>query len=409
MNERIQERNETTLVGMDLHSEKVQLSVTSWRHGSDPVQIRSMVTTVEALEGTYRRQVPAGALTVLEASTNSFDVARRLSALDFAVKVLRADIATGLAAGDRVNDRIDAYNIAVAYARRGAGAEVFVPSPEYQEYREIWFGYRNATRDVSRWRNRIWGFCSRHGLSDLAKVRTRRPDRIRKRVEELGWTPERAFQLETMLRSLEFAEAMQTRCRGRIEQIAAGHGTMRRAMTVLGVGVLNAFVLVAFVEKIGRFENAKKLVRYIGLNPTVCASGKSDGRHGLSHRGRKDLRTLLVEAANIALRHGKEPMHRWARRKVASGKPRNLVLCALARKMAVALWHSLMEHPVPWREPETCFRNKLAALARRIGTKRLKAMGFAKTGDYVNAVANPIYAHLPKKSTDKEDNASKSA
>ena len=214
MRKRNQGQNEaTTLVGMDLHSEKVQLSVTSWRHGSDPVQIRSMVTTVEALEGTYRRQVPAGALTVLEASTNSFDVARRLSALGFAVKVLRADIATGLAAGDRVNDRIDAYNIAVAYARRGAGAEVFVPSPEYQEYREIWFGYRNATRDVSRWRNRIWGFCSRHGLSDLAKVRTRRPDRIRKRVEELGWTPERAFQLETMLRSLEFAEAMQTRCR----------------------------------------------------------------------------------------------------------------------------------------------------------------------------------------------------
>ena len=409
MKERRQEKNETTLVGMDLHSEKVQLCVTSWRHGSDPVPLRSIVTTVEALEGTYRRQVPPGALTVLEASTNSFDVARRLSALGFAVKVLRADIATGLSSDDRVNDRIDARNIAVAYARWGAGAEVFVPSPEFQEYREIWFGYRNATKDVSRWRNRIWGFCSRHGLPELAKVRTRRPDRIRRRVQELGWTPERAFQLETLLQALEFAEAMQARCRGRIEQIVAGHGTMRRAMTVLGVGALNAFVLVAFVEKIERFGSAKKLVRYIGLNPTVCASGKSDGRHALSHRGRKDLRTLLVEAANVALRHGREPMHRWARRKVASGKPRNLVLCALARKMAVALWHSLMGHPVPWREPENCFRNKLAALARRIGAKRLKAMGFARTGDFVNAVADPLYAHLPLKPTTKESNASKSA
>lgn len=79
MQERRQTNTTTTLVGMDLHSEKVQLCVTRWTHGADPVRERFLCTTVAALEATYRRQVPEGAVTVLEASTNAFSVARRLA------------------------------------------------------------------------------------------------------------------------------------------------------------------------------------------------------------------------------------------------------------------------------------------------------------------------------------------
>lgn len=400
---------ETTLVGMDLHSEKVQLCITRWTHGSDPVPVRSIVTTVQSLEGTYRRLVPVGARTVLEASTNSFHVARRLVSLGYPTNVLRPDVASDLSDADRVNDRIDAYNIALAYARTGDRFQVYVPSPRYHEYRDLWFAYRNATKDSTRSRNRMWGFCSQHGLVELAKARTRRPDRIRRRVRALGWSQEQSFQLETMLLSLEFAETIRARCLRRIEQIVAETPSMRRAMTVLGVGALNAFVLMAFVEDVERFVTPKKLVRYVGLNPSVCESGDFEGRSALSHRGRGDLRCLLVEAANSALRHGKEPMHRWARRKIASGKPRNLVLCALARKMVVALWHALMGHPVPCREPESCFRRKLEELSRHIGAAHLKTMGYDKASAFVKAVADPLYAHLPRKTANEEDERAETA
>ena len=123
------------LVGMDLHSEKVQLCLTYWQHGSDPVRVRSITTTLAALETTYRRQIPAGALTVMEASGNAFATVRRLKAIGYAAKVLPSDIATGMAPPDRINDAIDAYNIAAAYARLGRRTEVWVPSPLYQDYR----------------------------------------------------------------------------------------------------------------------------------------------------------------------------------------------------------------------------------------------------------------------------------
>jgi len=409
MKKRRQEQTEETLVGMDLHSEKVQLCITKWTHGSDPVPVRTVVTTVQSLEGTYHRLMPVGALTVLEASTNSFHVARRLVSLGYPTKVLRPDVASGLSDNDRVNDRIDAYNIALAYARTGDTFKVYVPSPLYHEYRDLWFAYRNATKDSTRGRNRIWGFCSQHGLTELAKAKTRRPDRIRKHIRALGWSQEQAFQLETMLLALEFAESMRARCLRRIEQIASETPSMRRAMTVLGIGALNAFALMAFVENVERFDSPKKLVRYVGLNPRVCESGDFEGRHGLSHRGRGDLRCLLVESANSALRHGKEPMHKWARRKIASGKPRNLILCALARKMVMVLWHALKGHPVPCREPEPCFRRKLEILARHIGTEQLKAMGYDKASDFVKDIADPLYEHLPQRRAEQEEKAAKTA
>ena len=85
------------------------------------------------------------------------------------------------------------------------------------------------------------------------------------------------------------------------------------------------------------------------------------------------------------------------------------MLYALARKMVMALWHALMGHPMPCREPEICFRRKLAALVRRVGAARLKAMGYNKASDYVKAVAEPLYAHLPRKTATKENKAEESA
>ena len=138
---------------MDLHSRKVQLCLAEWTHGSDPVRRRSISTTLDALENTYLRQIPPEACTLVEASTNSYAVARRLQAIGRPVKVLVAEIASGLAASDRVNDDIDAYNIVLGYVRRANSdhpAEVYVPSPLYQDYRDIYFAYCNATRDTAR-------------------------------------------------------------------------------------------------------------------------------------------------------------------------------------------------------------------------------------------------------------------
>ena len=110
--------SQTTIevIGMDAHSRKLALCLMR-REGGKIVKVKTVATTLDALEGTYRKQMPSGALTVLEASTNSFCIAARLKAIGFDAKVLNADVLSGLSRQDRVNDRIDAENLARAYLR----------------------------------------------------------------------------------------------------------------------------------------------------------------------------------------------------------------------------------------------------------------------------------------------------
>jgi transposase len=98
---------------MDAHSRKLALCLMR-REGGKLVKVKTVATTLDALEGTYRKQMPSGALTVLEASTNSFCIAARLKAIGFDAKVLNSDVLSGLSRQDRVNDRIDAENLARA-------------------------------------------------------------------------------------------------------------------------------------------------------------------------------------------------------------------------------------------------------------------------------------------------------
>jgi len=381
---------ETILVGMDAHSEKISLCVTRWRLGSDPVVIKRITTTLDSLENTYRKQIPAGALTVLEASTNAFSIVRRLGAVGQRAEVLASDTLSGRARSDRVNDRIDAQNLAFAHARGGT-RRVHVPSPRHQHWRDIFFGHRNAVKDSTRWSNRIWAFCSGHGLKLPRESFHRKADAVRAEVAGCGWTQEEKFHLETLLLEYEHSMELRGRYEKLIARIVSETPGMTRLMQMLGVRFIVAFALFTFVEDASRFATPKKLVSYIGLNPSVAESGKAGGRRKLSSHGRPDLKALMVEAAKSFLRHGKDDMAKWAYRKIASGKPANVVTCAVARKMVVRAWHILTGHPVPDRKDEKSFRRKLAKLATAVGREHLAALGYKKPAEFIEALHSQVY------------------
>ena len=380
----------TPLVGMDAHSRKIELCLTRWQHGSEPMVLKRMTTTLDALESTYARQVPAGALTVLEASTNAFSIAKRLEKVGYRVEVLASDTLAGQARADRINDRIDAQNLAAAYARGGV-RRVHVPSARHQQWRDLLFGYRSAVKDSVRWSNRIWAFCGGHGLELPRQSFRRKTAAVREDVLSHGWTQDETFLVETLLLEYAHSLALRARYEQRIVRIVSETPEMTRLMQLLGVGFIVAFALAAVVEDVHRFAAPKKLTSYIGLNPTVLKSGESEGPRAISHYGRRDLKTLMVEAAQCVLRKGSDDMAKWARRKIASGKNRNVVVCGLARKLIVRAWHILMDHPVPDRSGERSFRLKLAKLASAAGREHLDALGYKKPADYIDAVCDRLY------------------
>ena len=111
--------NAAEIIGMDAHSRKLSLCLVR-KEGERYIKVKSISTTLDALEATYLKQLPPGAQTVLEASTNSFDIVRRLAAIGREGRVLCSDVLSGLSRQDRVNDRIDAENLALTALRRGS-------------------------------------------------------------------------------------------------------------------------------------------------------------------------------------------------------------------------------------------------------------------------------------------------
>ena len=393
-----------TLVGLDAHSAKLALCVAEWHYGQDPRRTRPMPdVALERMEQVYLRHVPKGALTVVEASTNSSSIAQRLAAIGYAAVVVRSDILGGISERDRVNDRIDAEKLTVAYARRGAAhPPVFVPSGRFAGYRELFSGYKAAAADATRASNRLWFFCSHHGLALPPRSGAAAKRKfIEAAAQDARLGENELFRLNSSLADNDYHAARKAAYEARIHAVVAGDAQMRALMQLHGVSERVAFALVAFVEDVRRFDSPRKLVSYLGLNPSVCGSGKSDtpGRQAgrpLSRFGRDDLKALLCESAQSVLRHRSMGLAKWGRGLLARGKPYNKVVGAVARKLATYAWHVLMGHPTPDREGEATFRRKIAALYSKVGAEAMKARGFTKRADFVEAVAAPVYAHLGK-------------
>ena len=383
-------------IGMDAHSRKIVLC--HMRRVGDAIEkVRTVHTTLIALERTYLAQMPADVPTVLEASTNSFHIAKRLAAIGRKAVVLASDVLSGAARKDRINDRIDAENLARVVLKRDDETlqVVFTPSERGAELREEYFAYRDARKDATRAANRIWSFCSRHGLDVDRKIGKKRCGDLLREGKERGWSEATMMRAKGLVEDWLHAEAV---CRGRekvLEKEVFANPAMTRLQQVPGIRFIGAFALVAFVEEIRRFRTAKKLSSYIGLNPTVNRSGEEEGNGKLSKFGRRDLKAVFVEAAQSAMKTD-SPLVRWAKHLLARGKPWNVAMAALARKLSVLCWHILMGHPVPDRERERATKRKLALLAGRVGQEAVKAAGYGKKAGYVAAVAAKLYGHLPE-------------
>ena len=119
---------------------------------------------------------------------------------------------------------------------------------------------------------------------------------------------------------------------------------MLACLKLLGIGVINAFALLAIIGDIRRFEHAGKLVAYLGLNPGQKESGKGKRiKIGVGNRGRGDMRRLLIQGAHAVLRYGRgSKLSTWGWKLFARKGSRNVAVAAIARKMAVPFQLSVL-------------------------------------------------------------------
>src|SRR5260370_35724850 len=142
-------------------------------------------------------------------------------------------------------------------------------------------------------------------------------------------------EMSQWLRTLEQRIAS---CEARITQKFKHDERCVRLAEVPGVGPLTATALVAAMGNAQRFKNGRELSAYLGLVPRQHSSGGKTVLLGITKRGDRYLRTLLIHGARSALRQCEgDARSGWARRIAADPGP-NLAAVTLANKNARVLW-----------------------------------------------------------------------
>jgi hypothetical protein len=140
-----------------------------------------------------------------------------------------------------------------------------------------------------------------------------------------------------------------------------------------GIDTTVAMIFVAELHGIDRFQSPRELAAYLGLVPSVHASGDSARRGAITKTGNGHIRRVLMQAcwayrhrarigytlrkrregqpervltiADDAQRRLSTRFHRLAER----GKPKNKVVVAVARELVGFLWAVLRQHHEPAR------------------------------------------------------------
>ena len=113
----------------------------------------------------------------------------------------------------------------------------------------------------------------------------------------------------------------------------------QRLATIPGIGVMTATALIS-AGKAQSFGKGRDLAAWLGLSPKQSTTGGKPRLLGISKRGNKYIRKLLIHGARAALPHLAEratPLGRWAKGLLARVH-HNVAVVALANKLARIAW-----------------------------------------------------------------------
>jgi len=193
--------------------------------------------------------------------------------------------------------------------------------------------------------NQIRGLLGEYGITVVPGI-----DRLRRALPVI--LEDEANGLSGMFRETlaEMAERLQwldERCRRyerRIELVFRQDERAKRLGQIEGVGPLIATALVAAVGNAREFKSGRELAAWLGLVPRQHSSGGRSVLLGISKRGDRYLRALIIHGARAALRvaeRKRDPRSIWISRIKLRRGP-NVAAVALANRNVRVMWALLV-------------------------------------------------------------------
>lgn len=278
----------------------------------------------------------------MEACCGSHYWARILTDLGHEVRLISPQFVKPYVKSNK-NDRNDAEAICEAVGRPPMR---FVPpkSPEQLEIQAVHRIRQRVVANRTRLVNQIRGLLGEHGV-----VVPRDINRIRRTLGEIADGQSGSFGelFVEMLRDIrEELSELDARLAGynqRIKSLFRSNEMCQRIGQIEGIGPITATALVAAVGDQSCFKNGRQFAAWLGLVPKQHSSGGKARLFGISKRGDRYLRTMLIHGARAVLGRSArktDTRSQWINRMRERRHP-NVVAVALANKNARIVWSLL--------------------------------------------------------------------
>lgn len=147
------------------------------------------------------------------------------------------------------------------------------------------------------------------------------------------------FELDNYLQTISFLTVKIEDTQERVEEFVKYNPQSRLLMSIKGVDYYSALMIGAEIGDIRRFSAVKRLISYAGLNPSVHQSGNTCHTGHISKQGNNNLRWILIQCSNIAIRYDSRFATFYNR--IKKSRNHNIAIVATARKMLTVIYAML--------------------------------------------------------------------
>ena len=275
----------------------------------------------------------------LEACSSAHYWAREMSKFGHDVRLISPQFVKPYVKSNK-HDAADAEAICEAVSRPNMR---FVPVKgiEQQDIQSLHRARELLVKQRTALSNQIRGLLGEYGLVVAKGVR-----RIRRSLPELLEDAENGLSFQSreifyeLYQQLIWFDERISVFDKKIEQVFRSNEACQRLGQMEGIGPLIATALYAALHHAKEFKNGRQMSAWLGLVPRQHSSGGKPLLLGISKRGDRYLRTLLIHGARAVIFRIKEKETRkahWLRQLIAR-RGVNRATVALANKMARMAW-----------------------------------------------------------------------
>ena len=287
---------------------------------------------------------------VMEACAGAHHMARQLAGLGHEPKLISPQFVRPFVKSNK-NDFIDAEAICEAACR--PSMRFVTPKTESQQCLSALHRVRESlVRERVKASNQIHGFLLEFGISlPVGHAVIRRLPSV---LAEQTLPARLVALLERLHSHFKYLDEQIADIEKELDRQLQDDDLGQRLLSIPGVGPITASVLAAEVGDGKQYRCGRDFAASIGLVPRQYSTGGRNNLLGISKRGDKNVRRLLVQCARaymLRLDRQTDRLAQWVRT-MLTRRHSNIVACALASKLARIAW-AIAAHHTEFKRQET--------------------------------------------------------